>query len=43
LHEDSLDKNRVEKVLDSKALLRIAVVFKQSGYFEIAPLKARSE
>jgi hypothetical protein len=43
LHEDSLDEDRVEKVLGSKALLRIAVVYKKSGYFEITPLKARSE
>jgi len=43
LHEDCLDEDRVEQVLDSSALLRIAVVFKKSGYFEITPLKARSE
>jgi hypothetical protein len=43
LHEDCLDEDRVEQVLDSSALLRIAVVFKKSGYFEITPLKARLE
>ncbi len=43
LHADSLDEDRVKMVRDSKALLRIAVVFKKSGYFEITPLKARSE
>lgn len=43
LHEDSLDEDRVKMVRDSRALLRIAVVFKKSGYFEITPLKAREK
>ena len=37
IHERSLDERRIRKLVKSKALLRIAVVMKKGGYFEIKP------
>ena len=41
IHESSLDERRVRKLEKSKALLRIAVVMKKGGHFEIKPQQTR--
>jgi hypothetical protein len=41
IHESSLNERRVRKLMKSKASLRIAVVMKKGGYFEIKPQRTK--
>ena len=43
IHEARVDEQRVSKLRRSKALLRVAVVIKSGGYFEIKPQSTRHE
>jgi hypothetical protein len=41
LHDNALDVQRIKKLKTSRALLRIVVIVKKSGYFRIVPQDTR--
>lgn len=43
IHAGAFDKRRARKLEESKALLRLAVIMKQTGFFKIVPRRTRLE